>query len=103
MDQEPVFRYSPCCTAPGCVQPPLYKIAAPWSDGVSHELKNYGLACEAHKRSQLELARQHHRNLKLAEGETVGPVDLYLLQSGRRDAELSRVGDQFQDRLRAPT
>jgi hypothetical protein len=87
------FQYSPTCSTPQCGQPATYKVAAPWSNGTSRELKNYGLACEAHREAQLALARQHREGLKLAEGETVGPVGLYQLAPGRRDAELNRIAD----------
>jgi hypothetical protein len=86
-----VFRYQPTCNVRECRAPAVYKIAAPWSDGTSRELKNYGLACEAHRASQFELARRACQGLHLAEGETVGPIETYLLENGRRDAELSRA------------
>jgi len=91
MEPNRVFRYQPSCNAPDCREPAVYKIAAAWSDGTSHELKNYGLACEAHRDSQLQQARIVHRNLRQAEGETVGPVELYVLREGCRDAELVPV------------
>ena len=87
------FHYQPRCSAPRCNQPAVYKVAAPWSNGTSHELKNYGLACEAHRDSQLALAQLHRQGLSLAEGETVGAVGLYALEPGRRDAELRRLPD----------
>jgi len=89
MDQS--FHYRPGCSAVGCNQAAVYKIAATWSDGTSRELKTYGLACEAHRVSQLHVARLRHAGLRLSEGETVGPVELYLLLSGCRDAQLSRL------------
>jgi hypothetical protein len=87
------FSYQAKCSAPGCGSHALFKVAAPWSDGTSRELKNYGLACREHRESQLARARANQRGLKLAEGETVGPVGLYQLVPGVRDAELSRVPD----------
>ena len=87
------FQYIPTCSTPKCGQPAVYKIAAPWSNGTSRELKNYGLACEAHRDSQLALAQLHREDLKLAEGETVGPVGLYKLEAGKRDADLARLPD----------
>ena len=61
MDQSRPFRYRPGCSAPACDRPAIYKIAATWSDGTSRELKNYGLACEAHRDSQLTAARSRHQ------------------------------------------
>jgi hypothetical protein len=87
------FRYQPRCSAANCDRPAVYKVAAPWSNGTSHELKNYGLACEAHRDSQLARAQLHSQGLTLAEGETLGAVGLYKLEPGKRDAELSRLPD----------
>ena len=87
------FHYQPKCYAPQCGQPAVYKVAAPWSNGTSHELKNYGLACDAHRDSQLALAQIHRQGLSLGEGETLGTVGLYKLNSGRRDVELKRLPD----------
>jgi hypothetical protein len=87
------FQYTPTCSAPRCDHPAAYKIAAPWTNGTSHELKNYGLACEAHRDSQLALAQLHRKDLKLADGESVGQVGLYKLQPNKRDAELVRLPD----------
>ncbi len=87
------FQYQITCSAPNCNQPAVYKIAAPWSDGISRELKNYGLACEAHRDSQLARGQLHRQGLVLAEGETVGQVGLYQLVPGKRDLELPRLPD----------
>jgi hypothetical protein len=87
------FHYQPTCSAQNCDKPAVYKVAAAWSNGTSRELKNYGLACEDHRDSQLSLAQVHRKDLKLAQGETVGPVGLYQLVPGRRDAELPRLPD----------
>jgi hypothetical protein len=87
------FLYQPLCSAPNCNQAATLKVAAPWSNGTSHELKNYGLACAAHRDSQLALAQIRREGLRLAEGETLGAVGLYKLQSGRRDASLERLPD----------
>ncbi len=91
MPEEPIFVYRPACLANGCPDAAVYKIAAEWSDGTSRELKNYGLACETHHRQLLKRARENHGALKRSDGETVGPVELYQLQSGFRDAQLPRI------------
>src|SRR5262249_4574126 len=87
------FPYTPKCSTPGCDQHALYKVAALWSDGTSRELKNYGLACALPRDSQLMRGRLHREGLTLAEGESVGPVGLYRLEFGRRDADLPRLPD----------
>ena len=87
------FHYQPRCYAPQCKRPAVYKVAAPWSNGTSHELKNYGLACEAHRDSQLALGQIHRQGLSLGEGETLGTVGLYKLNTGGRDVELTRLPD----------
>lgn len=90
MDQE-LFCYQPTCSMRGCEEPARYKVAAPWSDGTSHELKNYGLACEAHREAQTARARTALAGLNLAEGERVGEVALYRLVPGQRDVELLKL------------
>jgi hypothetical protein len=87
------FHYQPRCSSRDCDRPALYKIAAPWSDGTSRELKNYGTACEAHRGEMLDRARTHSGTVKLAKGETVGPVGVYQLAPGRHDSELKRLAD----------
>lgn len=90
---DPVFRYRPICSVPRCTHPAAFKVAAIWSDGTSRELKNYGLACQAHRDAQLARAQLHRQRLVEVEGETVGPVGLYELIPGRRDVELPRLPD----------
>ena len=91
--EKSTFQFIPTCSTPKCGQPAIFKVAAPWSNGPQRELKNYGLACEGHRDSQLALAQIHRKDLKLAEGETVGQVGLYKLHPGKRDAELVRQPD----------
>jgi len=98
MEQNKPFRYRPSCSAGRCDQPAVYKIAATWSDGSSRELKSYGLTCEVHRDSYLAAARRHHEGLRLSDGETVGPVEIYLLRSGCRDAELVPYSENEKER-----
>ena len=93
ISSEMVFQYEPTCSAQGCESLALYKVAAPWSDGISHELKNYGLACEAHRTSLLARAQLHQKNLALTEGETVGAVGVYSLRTSALDSSLQRLPD----------
>lgn len=87
------FEYVPKCSVAGCDHPAAYKIAAPWSDGSARELKNYGVCCVEHRDHELALARKRREGLRLAEGETVGPVGLYKLTPGSLDSQLTKVGE----------
>ena len=100
-DESRPFRYRPLCSAPGCNKPAFYKIAATWSDGTSRELKNYGLACADHRDSQLNVARSRVRPVNRSDAETVGPVELYILRTGCRDVDLTKLGDEEQEISRA--
>lgn len=93
MDEEYNIHYTPHCQVRGCPHDAVYKIAAQWSDGNQNELKNYGTFCEIHGMEQLRSARRRRDALRLAEGESLGPVRLYRLIEGFRDAELQPVGD----------
>jgi hypothetical protein len=85
------FHYRPTCSAEGCSNPAAYKVAASWSDGTSWELKNYGLACDEHRASQLARARLHREGLVLADGEVIGEVGVFQLRPDARDAQLVRL------------
>lgn len=91
MVEDRCFHYRPRCSAPDCEEAATYKVGAIWTDGTSRELKNYGLACEVHRDSLFDRAKRHRDGLRLADGETVGPVTLYRLEPGRRDTELSQA------------
>src|SRR4051794_10565174 len=66
---ETAFRYASHCSVPGCRLPPRFKIAATWTSGALRELKNYGLACEAHRDALMMRGRLHREGLVLAEDE----------------------------------
>jgi hypothetical protein len=80
---ETNFRYATACSFPDCPNPPRRKVAASWSYGPLRELKNYGLACEEHLDFLLDRARQHRESLAVGDDETVGPVEIYELTTGR--------------------
>ena len=85
------FHYTPTCSAPNCRNEALYKVAATWSSGPSWELKNYGLACDEHRHSQLMRGRLHRQDLAPADDEVVGEVGLYRLDPGKHDPALNRM------------
>lgn len=93
MTRDTRFHYRPACMATGCQGTAIYKIAASWSDGTSHELKSYGLVCEKHRLEQWERARLRSSLLSQGAGEVVGPVEVFRLEAGRRDAELTRINN----------
>ena len=90
MDQPP-FHYQPKCSVTGCDRQGLFKVAAPWTYGNLRELKNYGLCCEEHRDALFSRAKSQAESTRLSEGETVGPVGLYQILPGRRDAELTQI------------
>jgi hypothetical protein len=92
MSQGFPYHYTPVCDVEGCDHPACYKVAAPWTDGTQNELKNYGVYCGDHAWQQLEAARERQPQVHLGRGEQVGPVQLFELIEGRRDAELIPVG-----------
>ena len=74
-DPDWEFHYAPACSIAGCRCPPVAKIAASWSYGPLRELKNYALACEAHREPLLTLARVRRDALAVGDDEQVGPVE----------------------------
>ena len=85
--------YLVLCTTEGCKAPAHYKIAAVWNDGTTEELKTYGLCCENHLQAQVRRSREKQKKCRLAEGETLSPPQVFRLEPGRRDRQLTRLPD----------
>lgn len=85
--------YPVICYAVGCPSPAVYKIAARWSDGITHELKTYYLSC-ADCLPRLFAAALAKRNAcRLAPDETLDIPGIYELARGVRDRDLRRRPD----------
>lgn len=77
----PLPPYPVICYAPGCGAAARMKIAARWSDGTTHELKTYFLACEACAPALLTAARAKRKKCRLTVGETLDQPAVYELRS----------------------
>jgi hypothetical protein len=89
----PMPPYPVLCYAPACSRPAAYKVAARWSDGATHELKTYSLACDACVRQLLAAAVVKRAACRLAPGETLEEPGIYELHRGERDKTLKRRAD----------
>jgi hypothetical protein len=78
---------------PSCGQPAVYKVAARWSDGVTEELKTYGLCCAACLQDWLGRSRQKQKVCRLTINETLEPPGVWELVRGARDRQLIRRPD----------
>ena len=85
--------YPVLCYAPGCGRPALFKIAAAWSDGLTHELKTYYRACPECLADLFAKAREKQPKCRLVTGETLEPPGIYELARGAHDNELMRRTD----------
>ncbi len=85
--------YPVVCYAPGCDAPAVYKIAARWSDGTTHELKTYALTCAACLAGQFAAAVTKRAACRLTAGETLDAPGVYDLARGARDRVLTRRPD----------
>ncbi|MCS6864142.1 MAG: hypothetical protein RMJ56_00690 [Gemmataceae bacterium] len=82
--------YPVLCYAAGCHSPAVYKVAARWSDGITHELKTYYLACAACLPTLFAAACAKRNACRLAADETLDVPGIYELARGTRDRELRR-------------
>jgi hypothetical protein len=89
------------CSTRGCPAPAAYKIAARWSDGSTHELKTYSLACDRCAEVLLAEANVKRAACRLAQGETLDEPGVYELHRGGRDTTLVRRKD-VEARLTRP-
>lgn len=85
------FSYPVLCYEPGCTQAAEYKIAAQWSDGLTRELKTYGLTCAGHLRAWYVKSLQKQAACPRAEDETLEPPGIYRLNAQRADKQLERL------------
>ena len=89
----PMPPYPVICTTPGCPSHAAYKVAARWSDGLTAELKTYGLACAGCVGRLYTAAARKRAACRLAPGETLDEPGVYELQRGERDRTLKRRPD----------
>jgi hypothetical protein len=76
-----------------CGQRAVFKIAARWSDGITHELKTYGLSCAACLAQQFRSSCAKQKECRLTRGETLETPEIYELAHGQRDRQLTRRED----------
>ena len=89
----PMSPYPVSCYTPGCGAPAVYKIAARWSDGTTHELKTYALTCAACLAPSFASAVAKRVACRLTAGETLEAPGVYDLARGARDRALARRPD----------
>lgn len=92
------FHYPILCQACGC--PAEYKVAARWSDGLTYELKTYGLVCAECLPGAFAAANAKPAAHGLAPEETLDLPGIYRLASPVRDHLLERQVD-LETRLTA--
>jgi hypothetical protein len=97
----PMSPYNILCYERGCGNEAAYKIAARWSDGVTSELKTYGLVCAACLPAWFRRSLQKQAACRRAPRETLEPPGIYRLQRGQRDLQLERLPD-LEERLARP-
>ena len=85
--------YPVVCYTPGCGKPAAYKVAASWSNGVTSELKTYGLACADCLPAWFRRAHVRRAACRLTAGEVLDVPGIFRVECGRRDQQLERVAD----------
>jgi hypothetical protein len=89
----PFSPYPVMCYGAGCRHEAAYKVAARWSDGITHELKTYYLACPACLPRLFASARVKRAACRLAPGESLEEPGIFELHRGERDRALTRRRD----------
>jgi len=89
----PMPPYPILCYQPGCGKPAAYKIAARWSDGITEELKTYGLTCAECLAEWYGRSREKQAACRRAPGEILEPPGIYEVGRGLRDRQLQRRVD----------
>ncbi len=87
----PMPPYTIRCYEPGCPHEAAYKIAARWSDGITAELKTYGLTCEQCLPRWFRISLAKQAACRRAKNETLETPGIYRMARGRRDVALERL------------
>lgn len=85
--------YPLICYQKGCGQSAVYKIAARWSDGITSELKTYGLSCADCLPEWFQRSRKKQAACRTVAGETLERPGIYKIARGQRDKKLERLSD----------
>jgi hypothetical protein len=93
----PMTSYPLICYHPGCGQLAQYKIAARWSDGLTSELKTYGLVCAKCLPDWFRRSKQRQQACRKTRGEVLDAPGIFLLERGERDARLQRLPELEQE------
>ena len=93
--------YPVLCTLRNCGRPAVYKIAARWSDGNTHELKTYALTCAECLDAAFRASQLKRSACRLAPGERLEEPGIYALRRGASDSELERRPDMEQQIMSA--
>lgn len=80
--------YAVLCYTPGCGRPAHFKVASRWSDGVTAELKTYGLCCESCLPEWYARGVERQAQCRLVPGERLDPPGIFDLVRGCRDPGL---------------
>jgi hypothetical protein len=90
-DRPPMSSKSVRCDIEGCAEAAVYKIAAPWSDGIFTELKTFGFACPDHIGAVFRGSEDRRKHYVPRPGENVGEIGIYKYEPGKRDKQLQRL------------
>jgi hypothetical protein len=91
--------YTIHCYEKSCPNEAAYKIAARWSDGVTGELKTYGLVCAACLPEWFRRSLAKQASCRRAPNEVLETPGIYRLERTKRDAQLLRL-PELEDKLR---
>ena len=89
----PMPSYPVLCYTRGCGRPAAYKIAARWTDGLTAELKTYGLCCAECLPEWYRHGKRRQKECRLAGGESLEVPNIFHLERGQRDQQLRRADD----------
>jgi hypothetical protein len=86
----PMPPYTVRCYERGCPNEAVYKIAARWSDGITSELKTYGLTCAKCLSAWFYRSVARQKACRRATNEILDSPGIYRLERGQRDVQLQR-------------
>ena len=79
----PMPPYPINCYTVNCNALAQFKVAARWSDGITHELKTYALCCQKCLAAHYRAALAKRERCRLAAGETLEKPAIFEMTAGK--------------------
>ncbi len=95
------FVYPIHCTEKDCANLAQFKVASRWSDGITEELKTFGLVCRSCLPQVFRQSLQKYQSCRLSVGEELDEPGIYEFEEPGKTGHLQHASE-LEAELRQP-